>query len=355
MKNIFTYAFLLLLLGSCSPKLATNILKTYPPLDAAAYVSVYSNSNQVPLSSEALGAVNIHDSGLSTHCDSVTVFTMAMNEARKIGGNALLITEHHRPSFWGSSCHQIEATILKVSETPQNTLAFSDTMAREMPNAYNTMTGMMAEKHAARERLLPRMTWAVDAGYSWRTAKIREDISSYAISFYKKMDAGFTWDVSGAYFFADQHGLQFSFQNYRASHHELATDTETGISGMLEISDCINYIGAAYVFRGATRNTKWLFDVSIGLGYIGYISNMGFAGEHTKATGANVGLQTSFGVEYMISPVIGIGMNLKATSGTLSQLTYEENGVKRTEKFKDEEREGLGLINALAGIRIHIK
>jgi hypothetical protein len=124
----------MLILTSCSPKISTNIAKSYLALDYREEVRVFGVEDPTPDDVEVLGSIKIGDTGFSTNCDLDAVLDKAKTEARKIGGNALKITKHTPPSIWGSSCHRIEATILKVenlenftiSETIDSTLIDAD-------------------------------------------------------------------------------------------------------------------------------------------------------------------------------------------------------------------------------------
>ncbi len=103
-----------LTISSCTPKISTTISKNYSTLDYREEVRVLGLQDPVPTNSEELGVVKIGDTGFSTKCGWNVVIDKAKIEARKIGGNAIKITEHIPPSAFGSSCHRITAKILKV-------------------------------------------------------------------------------------------------------------------------------------------------------------------------------------------------------------------------------------------------
>ena len=66
------------------------------------------------MNSEELGIVKIGSTDFSYNCGWEVVVDIAIIEARKIGGNAIKITEHIKPNIMGNSCHNITAKILKV-------------------------------------------------------------------------------------------------------------------------------------------------------------------------------------------------------------------------------------------------
>lgn len=104
----------LVIFSSCAPKISTTIGKNYSALDYREAVTVFGIQDPVPTNSEELGIVKVGDTGFSTNCGWDVVMDKAKMEARKIGGNAIKITDHKPPSIMGSSCHRITAKILKV-------------------------------------------------------------------------------------------------------------------------------------------------------------------------------------------------------------------------------------------------
>ncbi|MDR1347132.1 MAG: hypothetical protein LBJ63_01690 [Prevotellaceae bacterium] len=114
MNKFLSFLACLLILVSCSPKITTSISKNYGALSYEEEVRVLSIQDTEPNNAELLGTVKIGDAGFTIDCNLSVVVDKAKIEARKIGGNAIKITKHSPPNFWGSSCHRITANILKV-------------------------------------------------------------------------------------------------------------------------------------------------------------------------------------------------------------------------------------------------
>jgi len=123
--NVFLFIGSILLLTSCSAKLTSSMQKTYAPLDYKEEVRVFELGEETPPNAEKLGTIKVGDSGFSVICDYATVLDKAITESRKVGGNALKITEHKLPDIW-SSCHRITADVLKVDGI-ENYLAVAET------------------------------------------------------------------------------------------------------------------------------------------------------------------------------------------------------------------------------------
>ena len=115
MKNITKLVLgIVFCLASCSPKISTSIRKEYETLHYEENVVVLQTNDKQPEDAEVLGIVKVGDTGFSTKCNYETVLDKAKLEARKAGGNAIRITKHKEPDFW-STCHRIDALILKLS------------------------------------------------------------------------------------------------------------------------------------------------------------------------------------------------------------------------------------------------
>ncbi len=116
MKHI-TILFIgcILALSSCAPKISTTLNKKYTATDHNAEVRVFELHDPVPNGAEEIGVLKIGDTGFTTNCTWDVVIDKAKMEARKAGGNAIKITDHTPPSFFGSTCHRITAKILRVS------------------------------------------------------------------------------------------------------------------------------------------------------------------------------------------------------------------------------------------------
>mgnify|MGYP000976502267 CR=1 FL=1 len=115
-KTKLLAATAMLLLTSCSPKVVTHIVRTYPNPVPADSVYVIEPGDTVPNTAETLGSVSVVDRGTSRNCRYDQVLRLAQEATGKNGGNGLAITEHVKPSFWGSSCHQINALMLRLTD-----------------------------------------------------------------------------------------------------------------------------------------------------------------------------------------------------------------------------------------------
>ncbi|MGS2741659.1 hypothetical protein [Sinomicrobium sp. M5D2P17] len=101
---------------ACSPKIKTNITSARNVSDRDVDVIVLGLEEESPSEAVELGNIKIGDTGFTTNCDWEETLQKIKEEARKVGGNVVKITEHKIPGF-ASSCHRIEAKILALKDT----------------------------------------------------------------------------------------------------------------------------------------------------------------------------------------------------------------------------------------------
>lgn len=124
---------------SCSPKVISDILISYPVTTKPEDVVVLEPQSAVPESAERLGSIRITDSGFTTECSYEEVVDKACRETSRCGGNLLHITAHRRPDLW-STCHRIKGDIWLVHKTPKGESIVRDSIeppfANSLPPSY---------------------------------------------------------------------------------------------------------------------------------------------------------------------------------------------------------------------------
>jgi hypothetical protein len=345
-KLIISGTLLSVLFTACSPKIATTVTRQQPALMENQKVTIYRDNEQVPDDYEMLGTISVGDAGFTTHCDSLRMITLVKEKSREIGGNAVLITEHKRPSFWGSSCHQFKGLVLNVPS-----IESIDDRNIKLEKAALSLSN---------QRLLPRFTFSGNIGPSWRTNKIASNVSDFQRDFYRKLRSGFQWNVSADYNLSDHSGIRMTYQSFYSSHSSPASMNNN--NGNLKGHDLINAIYPAYVIRLFTPNQKWLFDYSLGFGYIHFTEKLSFSSEtfihsnyYTEITGSSVCFQSALGTEYRFSGNWGAGLGIFYTTGSLSKIKLNDNGKVETKNLDKGEYEGLNHFSVLLGLKYHIK
>lgn len=144
--NIILYFLVsVFLLSSCSPYISTTIAKQVPPVSHAVPVEMFNFFRDLPPNASYLGNVFVGDRGTTTNCGYDTMLNLLKLEARKMGGNAVLVKNHMKPGFQ-SSCHQFEAEVYSANFSKEQISGFviDDTLARitsdTLPNAVSADT-----------------------------------------------------------------------------------------------------------------------------------------------------------------------------------------------------------------------
>lgn len=344
MKKFFIYLAAAVttatLVASCTPTVHTTVLKSYPAVLPDSVV-VYSKKYQVPDRAEALGNVSVRDGGVTTQCDSLTVVGYVKLETGKMGGNAALITEHIKPSFWGSTCHQMTATALRV-------------------NGLNTLTldtAALGTLYIKPLRTLPQARFSLNVGYGIRGAKIDPDASTSYKRFLEKQRTGFIWEGSFDYFFSDWYGIALDYAGYYTAVEGIDPVFET--ASRMNITDVMTYVGLGWAMRYPFgNNKKWLLDATLGLGYFGYTTKAHLPRHRysQKLNGSTVGFRWNLGVEHRLNENFGLGANFVMLNGMLSKATVSDSdGNKTTVEYEADKREGLGQFRFQVGVRYYIK
>ena len=203
--------------------------------------------------------------------------------------------------------------------------------------------------------IFPHFRVAIDGGGQFRTAKLASGMDREWRTHYKKMKAGFHYEMQAAYFFLESQGVEimFSQQLFGNSIGNNGGGSSVG-SGRLNETIAFNYIGANYVLRllNATKKNCWLF--STGLGYMGYVDRAILDNiEHTKITASTLCTNMSIGYDIGLSKNLGIGFKLSLMGGTFSNYKQTTDGITTKETMPDKTMEGLGTIKLSVGLRFN--
>ncbi len=115
MKRLFYFAFLILFIYSCSPKIGSTISSKQVPLSDSNFVLVLQQQDDFNNDGIEVDSIKSGDNGLSTNCTYYEVIDKLKQLARQNGANVIKITEHKRPDRW-SSCERLKAKIYKVPD-----------------------------------------------------------------------------------------------------------------------------------------------------------------------------------------------------------------------------------------------
>jgi len=316
-------------------------------MPAGEPIEVYYYSYDVPSDSEALGLVKAADSGTTatSKCDSLTAVEHLKEEARKIGGNAVYVSNYTKPR--GSTCHQMEGTILRVYDfesLPEEDVVFNN-------EDYYQENVVLRKKQT-----LPRMVLGINAGYGWRTAKADTN-NSIEKDYWNKLNKGAAFDGSFTYYFNDFSGISATYSALTGSSgNGFVANMDDGSQYKMSGNSLLNYAGLDYAMRMASGE-KWVWDMRIGLGYADYkVKQKMSNGYYFNEWGSTVGLRYVVGVNYRLTEQLAVALDLSTNSGLVGTVHFDDNGYKSKLNIDDADNKiGLGRIQVLVGVRYYIK
>lgn len=330
MKRLALFAILIavVLLSSCAPmRISTSMLKKYPPLENNAPVEVFFQASEVPNNSEVMGLVSTSGGNgtASNKCDSISVTELLKEEARKVGGNAILVTQYTKPVSQ-SSCHQMSGQILNIYDVD---------LIGQRENDEATYVFESGDK-----RLLPAFRIKGGIGFGWRMTD--DDTGDPATDLiYKDIKSGLGYEGSFTYYIVDNHGIGFYYSGYSANSDRFDLQTKSNL----------NHIGAEYVYRNAYLENKLLLNMGVGLGYADYKIRYEYDRDFAEESGHTVGFNFSLNLDYMITNNLAAGITLSTNSGVVTTIVVNDNGHKETYKTNDSDNGiGLGRLNLLLGL-----
>lgn len=302
MKKITQFSVLYLLplfLGSCAPKVLTEINNPHTPVVTANEVRLYEVGDSVPQSAELIGRVKVLDSGLSTHCQYDQVVALAKEKTAQSGGNALALTDHRKPSIW-SSCHQIAGNMLLIDETKRH-----ETYTRATTPVEDSKECNCEEQSRFRHN-----TFYANIGYSCIVSKFYMPLEATGHP-KRGMDwmAGYDWVSTSGF------GAGVMYSGYKSSY--LLSDIDFAVK--------LTCIAPQFVMKQQFR--QWSIEEKLGIGYFNYRESVKGSG---SVSASGVGYNFLLGTEYHVSDLVGIGANIGYISGSLPEDKFgnpnEEDG-----------------------------
>ncbi|WP_411894898.1 hypothetical protein [Winogradskyella sp. A2] len=106
---------LFLLALSCSPKLKSNVITSFNPLEKDDLVIVLKISDDQLIEGDKVGSVKATDNGMSVNCTYYENINSLKKLAMQSGANVIKITRQKIPDKW-STCNRLWADIYRVDD-----------------------------------------------------------------------------------------------------------------------------------------------------------------------------------------------------------------------------------------------
>lgn len=344
--------------GSCNTLISTGVTKSYEPVEYTENVAVFEPNQPIPDNAEILGHVKIDEARftLTSNCTYNVVINEAKYQTRKIGGNAIKITEHILPSAT-SSCHKIEADILKI-ESLASIAAKDELDSKNGETEYNSLNPNENQTPTTKGevKVSPKFRVAINGGYSFGAGIPSENILSDYYNYkdyYKNLKSGYHFGGDVTYFFTEAFGVGLKGYIHKSSNKlDNITDTTGGITRYGLMSDNItsSYIGPTFSTKFLNQDNTRAILLDVSLGYMGYY-NKAVRVDSYKLTGQTLGLSLSVGYDTEIAKNLILGFQLSYLYGVLLKYDLNDGVSTKTISLNKEEKESLSRIDFSVGLR----
>lgn len=191
-----------------------------------------------------------------------------------------------------------------------------------------------------------KITIIPSVGYAWRVAKTADNMDTSQKEYVKGLKSGFNFDIGAYYRVNASTGLGIKYNLYTASHTgdfrvTNPQQNESLILNDFKTDDRISFVGPGFIYSNFEEDVKHKLYYDMAVGVISYVSKNQFV----ETKGSNLGLATTIGYMYGISPAVMIGPQVSYTGGVLKK--YKINGTEY--KLNKGEYEGLHRVAASLG------
>ena len=210
------------------------------------------------------------------------------------------------------------------------------------------MTASVTGVAGAQKPEIPNNVVKLDAGVSFITSKV------YVYNLDDKKMHRYTWKpgfsakVDYEHFWKSGWGF-----GVNVMYHNTNFDAGYGAigysQGYYEYQFSQWYFGPCAAYRFRFGDSKWMGDVSAGMGYSQFTEDLD--GKITVHYGG-LGVSWRAGIEYMLTPDIGLGVELTDLMAFVSQPDYFDT-LKALGKDESDSVNGFYRLGLMAGLRIY--
>jgi hypothetical protein len=335
----------ILLLASCTPQVYSDLYSyEYEPVPKSS-VKVLQIGDSIPEDALAIGKIIVGSKSITSQAQYDKVLELAVGEAARSGGNLLVIGNEpangNKLQGWATIARGYSSKLIPTTQPSKNTQASEDSHQtaeagnqQQTPDTVNHAALLLGLEPAGKAPVRKRMKQPVGSikagiGPMWTTSRL-----------YIENSQDYETNVRGTGFGASVTTIRWGCaglgMDFYVNHTTLDNTYRSGGRDK-NYSFTQFYIGPDFVCGGRLFG-RFRGEVTLGLGLA----------VHSEKSQQQVGLglRSSLGLEYMITPKIGIGIE------TLSQRHLFE----KPEGFKlahDEDYYGYQQLGFLFGLRTY--
>jgi len=201
--------------------------------------------------------------------------------------------------------------------------------------------------------IYPHFRVAINVGWSYRIAKIADDVPSDYKQYLKGLKSGLNYGIDLSYYFSEQFGFGIQYCNNWSKNETNITATfpdGSVIDGIMSDNISINYIGPYFSMRLLDAKQKNSFLMDLGMGYTGYRDDAVIISAFSMK-GNCLGFNMSIGYDIGISKKFALGFKLAYLSGSLRQIEVFDGVQTETIQLDADSYESLSRIDLSIGFR----
>ena len=242
----------------------------------------------------------------------------------------------------------------KYKDEIRNTLLPIQDVKYHQYNYYQTSV-VPIDKIIGYKEKYPRFRAALNGGWSYRLAKLSNNIPSDFEQYSKELKSGYSYGLDLSYYFSEQLGFGFKYSNFNSKNEiDIVSTYPDGSTLYGKMSDniSINFIGPFFSTRFLNANKRNCFLMNLGIGYLGY-KNDAILISNYKLKGNTVGFCWDIGYDIGLSKNFALGFQASYTAGTLREYELSDATKVQTIKLDENNYENLSRIDLSIGLRFN--
>lgn len=212
-----------------------------------------------------------------------------------------------------------------------------------------------AAQQRRRRSVVDATRLAFNAGWTWRTAPISEDLAAEWQAHYKGLVAGYQFGGDASVFVNESFGIAAAFGTARWEHQSLAIPfpLDTGGTVDLAVRDRITmgHFSAMVVWRHMSYDGRLRLYSRVGAGYSWFRDEQAIDILSLVIRSSTINFNGGLGAEVRIAPGVAIGADLEMIFGVFNDFTVEQGAYSFTYKSKQNEGEAAHRFNLSFGPR----
>jgi hypothetical protein len=202
--------------------------------------------------------------------------------------------------------------------------------------------------------LFSRYRIALNGGWSYRIAKLADNIPADMKQYMKELNSGYQFGLDASYYFTQELGAGLKYSSHLSNNSidnalfELS-DGST-VEGRIANDIRIDFVGPFFSARRSLPNNRHSLLVNFGLGYMSYRDD-GTLLTNFTAQGNTLGLCGDISYDISLTNNFAIGLQLSYLAGSLQEYELTHGGHTQTIKLENDKKESLSRIDFSLGLR----